>query len=163
MSLFSPLRRTLLAASVLALSIGSLSAPAFAAETIAPIFSTAAGAIRGYDPVAYFKLNKPVKGNAKFTTQWQGASWHFSSKANLDAFVSDPEKYAPQYGGYCAYGVAQGYTPETDPAAFQVRDNKLYLNLSQVVLKKWQMDIPGYVKDADENWPALKAGTYVEK
>lgn len=163
MPLFSNYRRNFLAACMVALSIGSMSAPASAAEAIKPIFSTAAGAIRGYDPVAYFKQNKPVKGNAKFTTQWQGASWHFSSQDNLDAFVANPEKYAPQYGGYCAYGVAQGYTPATDPAAFQVRDDKLYLNLSKAVLKKWQMDIPGYVKDADENWPALKAGTYVEK
>jgi YHS domain-containing protein len=163
MSLSYVIRRKFLAVSTLALFIGSMSAPVHASDVIKPIFSTAAGAIRGYDPVAYFKLNKPVRGSAKFKTEWQGAIWHFSSQDNLDAFVASPEKYAPQYGGYCAYGVAQGYTPETDPAAFQVRDNKLYLNLSKAVLKKWQMDIPGYVKDANENWPALKAGTYVEK
>lgn len=130
---------------------------------IAPIFSTEEGAIRGYDPVAYFKLNKPVKGDKNLHTTWREAEWHFSSLANLDAFKADPEKYAPQYGGYCAYGVAQGYTPKIDPSAFKVTGGKLYLNLSPVVLKKWKKDIPGYVTEADKNWPALKAGTYVEK
>ncbi|WP_295764007.1 YHS domain-containing (seleno)protein [Undibacterium sp.] len=133
------------------------------AFAIAPIFSTEEGAIRGYDPVAYFKQNKPVKGQKDLSTTWQGAQWHFSSQANLDAFKAEPEKYAPQYGGYCAYGVAQGYTPEIDPSAYKVLNGKLYLNLSPVVLKKWKKDIPGYVKDADKNWPELKAGTYVEK
>ncbi|AZP13343.1 YHS domain-containing (seleno)protein [Undibacterium parvum] len=133
------------------------------AFAVAPIFSTEEGAIRGYDPVAYFKQNKPVKGRKDLSTTWQGAQWHFSSQANLDAFKADPEKYAPQYGGYCAYGVAQGYTPEIDPSAYKVLNGKLYLNLSPVVLKKWKKDIPGYVKDADKNWPELKAGTYVEK
>lgn len=163
MSLFSTYRRNFLAASMLALALGGVATHAVASEKIRPIFSTEAGAIRGYDPVAYFTLNKPVKGSAQFSTEWQGATWHFSSGANRDAFVAEPEKYAPQYGGYCAYGVAQGYTPETDPAAFKVLNNKLYLNLSKAVLKKWQMDIPGYVKDADQNWPTLKAGTYVEQ
>jgi len=163
MSLSSSSRRSLLVCSVLAISAASMSAQALAADAIAPIFSTKAGAIQGYDPVAYFLLNKPVKGSANFTTKWQGATWYFSSRNNLDAFVASPEKYAPQYGGYCAYGVAQGVTPETDPAAFVVRDNKLYLNLSKSVQKLWQQDIAGYVKDANNNWPALKAGTYVNK
>lgn len=133
------------------------------AFAIAPIFSTAEGAIRGYDPVAYFKQNKPVKGSKSLHTTWQGAEWHFSNQANLLAFQADPEKYAPQYGGYCAYGVSQGYTPEIDPAAYKVLNGKLYLNLSPLVLKKWKKDIPTYVRDADQNWPELKAGTYVEK
>lgn len=164
MHLFSIHRRNFLATSTLAFALGSLVvAPAHASDAIKPIFSTEAGAIRGYDPVAYFKLNKAVKGKASITTEWQGATWHFSNAANRDAFAADPEKYAPQYGGYCAYGVAQGYTPEIDPAAFKVLNNKLYLNLNQTVLKKWKLDIPGYVKDADQNWPELKAGTYVEQ
>lgn len=128
-----------------------------------PIFSTEEGAIRGYDPVAYFKQNKAIKGHKDLSTTWQGAEWHFSSQANLNAFKAEPEKYAPQYGGYCAYGVAQGYTPEIDPSAYKVANGKLYLNLSPAVLKKWKKDIPGYVKEADKNWPELKAGTYVEK
>jgi YHS domain-containing protein len=142
------------------LLIAAATQSAFAIE---PVFSTKAGAIRGYDPVAYFTQHKPVKGKTNLVYEWQGAKWHFANKENLEAFTATPEKFAPQYGGYCAYGVAQGYTPETDPAAFQVVDDKLYLNLSKVVLKRWQQDIPGYVKDANENWPQLKAGTFVEK
>lgn len=133
------------------------------ALAIAPVFSTEDGAIRGYDPVAYFTQHKAVKGEKNLSFTWQGAQWHFSNQANLEAFKADPEKFAPQYGGYCAYGVAQGYTPEIDPQAYKVVGGKLYLNLSKGVLKKWQKDIPGYVKDANQNWPQLKAGTYVEK
>jgi YHS domain-containing protein len=133
------------------------------AFAIDPVFSTKDGAIRGYDPVAYFKMNKAVKGSKKYSTMWQGAEWHFSSQNNLDAFIAEPEKFAPQYGGYCAYGVAQGYTPEIDPHAFAVRDGKLYLNLSKVVLQRWKQDTPGYIAEANKNWPELKAGTYVEK
>jgi len=155
-------RRSLLI-KLFAAAVFTLAGSTAFADPIAPIFSTQAGAIRGYDPVAYFKLNKPVKGKANLSYEWQGATWHFSNQANLDAFKADPEKYAPQYGGYCAYGVAQGYTPETDPYAYKVVDGKLYLNLSKVVLKRWQEDIPGYIKDANQNWPELKAGTYVEK
>lgn len=136
---------------------------ALAGPQIAPVFSTAEGAIRGYDPVAYFKQNKAVKGSKDLHYTWQQAEWHFANQANLEAFKANPEKFAPQYGGYCAYGVAQGYAPEIDPQAFKVTNGKLYLNLSRAVLKKWQQDIPGYVKDADKNWPELKAGTYVEK
>ncbi|MBY0574754.1 MAG: YHS domain-containing protein [Undibacterium sp.] len=158
MSLSTSIKSFVIAAICIVAS--SVATSAFAID---PIFSTKEGAIRGYDPVAYFSKHKAVKGSEKFTTQWQGANWHFSSQANLDAFKSDPEKYAPQYGGYCAYGVSQGYTPEIDPQAFHVREGKLYLNLSKVVLKKWRQDIPTYITDANKNWPELKAGTYVEK
>lgn len=157
---FSLAKRSTLIKSVSALCFIMAGGSAFA---IAPIFSTEEGAIRGYDPVAYFKQHKPVKGQKKLTTTWQGAQWHFSSQANLDAFKADPEKYAPQYGGYCAYGVAQGYTPEIDPSAYKVTNGKLYLNLSPLVLQRWKKDIPAYVAEADKNWPELKAGTYVEK
>ncbi|WP_338845901.1 YHS domain-containing (seleno)protein [Massilia sp. W12] len=141
----------------------TLCASAWAGQPVAPVFSTAEGAIRGYDPVAYFTEKKAHKGKPELRHVWQGATWHFASQSNLDAFKAQPEKYAPQYGGYCAYGVAQGYAPEIDPQAFKVVDGKLYLNLSQRVLKRWQKDIPGYVQAADKNWPELKAGTYVEK
>lgn len=133
------------------------------AFAIDPVFSTKDGAIRGYDPVAYFTEHKAVKGKKNISYEWQGATWHFASEAHREAFKQSPESYAPQYGGYCAYGVAQGYTPEIDPHAFQVHEGKLYLNLSKVVLKRWREDIPGYIRDANQNWPELKAGTYVEK
>ena len=128
-------------------------ASAMAAHAIPQVFSTKDGAIRGYDPVAYLTENRAVKGQKAITYNWNGAVWHFASKANLEAFKADPTKYAPQFGGYCAYGVAEGYTPETDPQAFKVVDNKLYLNLSKYVAQQWEKDIPGYIKAANENWP----------
>jgi len=161
--LFSSARRGYLVKAFAAVLFTIAGASAFAGEKPPAIFSTEEGAIRGYDPVAYFKQNKPVKGKKELSYKWQDAEWHFSTQANLDAFKANPEKFAPQYGGYCAYGVAQGYTPEIDPASFKVVSGKLYLNLSPEVLSRWKEDIPGYVKDADKNWPELKAGTYVEK
>ena len=159
MSLPLPLRSSLIKFFSIVL-LGLMGHSAFA---VAPVFSTEEGAIRGYDPVAYFKQHQPVKGSKDLHITWQEAQWHFSSAENLAAFQANPEKYAPQYGGYCAYGVAQGYTPEIDPTAYKVHNGKLYLNLSHAVLKKWKKDIPSYVKDANKNWPELKAGTYIEK
>jgi YHS domain-containing protein len=117
------------------------------------VFSDSGAAIRGYDPVAYFTSGKPVKGSKEFTTRWRGATWHFASAENRDRFAAAPEKYAPQYGGYCAYGVSQGYTVSIDPAAWTVVDGKLYLNYSTSVRRTWEKDIPGYIRKADVNWP----------
>ena len=117
------------------------------------IFSDRAGAIRGYDPVAYFTEGKPVKGKTEFTHQWKGATWRFASAANRDRFAAAPEKYAPQYGGYCAYGVASGYAVKTEPDAWSVVDGKLYLNYDRNVQASWVKDVPGYVRKADANWP----------
>ncbi|MCB1462998.1 MAG: YHS domain-containing protein [Nitratireductor sp.] len=112
-------------------------------------------AINGYDPVAYFTENKPVEGSAAITTTWNGATWRFASAANRDAFVADPEKYAPQYGGYCAWAVSNGYTAGTDPRAFSISGGKLYLNYSRSVQARWAKDISGNVSKADANWPGV--------
>lgn len=120
-----------------------------------PVFSDGAGAIRGYDPVAYFEQKAPVKGDRAYSHQWNGATWYFSSAANRDRFAAAPEKYAPQYGGYCAYGVAQGYAPEIDPNAWKIVDGRLYLNFSPEVQSRWSRDIPGYIRKANANWPAV--------
>jgi YHS domain-containing protein len=117
------------------------------------VYSDSGTAIRGYDPVAYFTSGAPVKGSKEFTAQWRGATWHFASAENRDRFAQAPEKYAPQYGGYCAYGVSQGYTVSIDPAAWTVVDGKLYLNYSASVRRTWEKDIPGYIRKADGNWP----------
>jgi YHS domain-containing protein len=138
-----------------ALSLGLASVVMNIAYASPQVFEDKNGAIRGYDPVAYHLKHQPVKGKKTFTTQWHGATWRFANAENLALFQADPEKYAPQYGGYCAYGVAQDHKPEIDPNAFKVVDGKLYLNLSQHVLQKWQADIPNYVKDADKNWVDL--------
>jgi len=126
-------------------------APALAQKP--EVFAASGAAIRGYDPVAYFTESKPVKGDAKHTHQWKGATWRFASAANRDAFAAAPEKYAPQYGGYCAYGVAGGYTVSTVPEAWSVREGKLYLNYSAGVQRDWLKDPAGYVRKADANWP----------
>ena len=119
------------------------------------IFSDRSGAIRGYDPVAYFTQGAPVKGSEKFSHPWQGATWLFASAENRARFAAEPGKFAPQYGGYCAYGVAQGYAPEIDPSAWSIVEGKLYLNYSTSVRERWKTDIPGYIRKADANWPKV--------
>lgn len=121
----------------------------------APVYSDSAGAIRGYDPVAYFTQGAPVKGSKELTHRWNGASWRFASAQNRDRFAAAPEKYAPQYGGYCAYGVAGGYAVKIEPDAWSVVDGKLYLNYDRSVQASWKSDIPGYIRKADTNWPKV--------
>jgi YHS domain-containing protein len=110
-------------------------------------------AVGGYDPVAYFTQGKPVKGSEDFTLQHEGATWRFASAENRATFEADPAKYAPQYGGYCAYAVAKGSTAKAEPDAWTIHDGKLYLNFDKSVQAIWEKDIPGYVKKADANWP----------
>ena len=115
-------------------------------------------AIDGYDPVAYFNAGEPVEGSSEFEYRWMGATWRFASAADRDRFAADPEKYAPQYGGYCAYAVSQGTTASIDPEAWHIEGGKLYLNLSKKVQSIWLKDVPGYIGKADANWPKIKAG-----
>lgn len=139
--------RTLFLAAALAFA-----APALAQK--AEVYSSWLGAaIRGTDPVAYFTEGKPVEGSRKFTHEWKGATWRFASAANRDAFAAAPEKYAPQYGGYCAYGVANGYTVSTVPEAWSIVGGKLYLNYSLAVRSDWLKDVPGHIGKANANWP----------
>lgn len=113
-------------------------------------------AIKGYDPVAYFE-GKAMPGSAEFTYRWNDATWRFASGDNRDRFAVNPSAYAPQYGGYCAYGLAKGYKAPVDPTAWRVIDGKLYLNYSASVQQSWLTDVPGYVKQADANWTKLGA------
>ena len=112
-------------------------------------------AINGYDTVAYFTVGKPVKGLDALATEWMGAKWKFSSQANLDLFKANPEKYAPQYGGYCAYGVVQDSLVKVEPDQFTLRDGKLYLNYDADIQAKWLKDPAGFIKSADAKFPAL--------
>jgi YHS domain-containing protein len=123
----------------------------------APVYSDSSGAIRGYDPVAYFTEGRPVRGSREFTHPWRGATWRFASAENRERFAAAPEKYAPQYGGYCAYGVASGYAVKIEPDAWSLVDGKLYLNYDRSVQKTWQSDVPGHIRKADENWPRVLA------
>jgi hypothetical protein len=101
------------------------------------IFRDRAGAIRGFDPVAHFTEGRPVKGSEQYTHAWNGAIWRFSNPDHRDRFAAAPEKYAPQYGGYCAYGVAQNYAVSIDPQAWSIVDGELYLNYSKSVRETW--------------------------
>lgn len=113
-------------------------------------------ALKGTDVVAYFTEGKAVEGTPQFVHRWHDAEWRFASAANRDAFAREPEKYAPQYGGFCAWGMAQGYRAPIDPAAFRVLDGKLYLNYNRSVQSSWLKDIPGNVTKADDNWTRLR-------
>ena len=142
----------------LALFLGLL---AFAptAWAIDPIYTGyfSSKAVSGYDTVAYFTEGKPVEGSDAHTYEWMGATWLFSSAENLERFMAEPERYAPQYGGYCAYAVSRGSTASTDPTAWKIVDDKLYLNYSHSVKAQWEEDIPGNIAKADANWPTLLA------
>jgi YHS domain-containing protein len=124
-------------------------------------FEKDGAAIRGYDPVAYFSEGKPVQGIAAYTADYKGSKFQFVSQANRNAFVANPERYAPQYGGFCAYGTAGGYKAAIDPKAFTIVDGKLYLNYNADIQKKWSGDVRGYISKADKNWPEVSATTKV--
>jgi len=148
-------RRTLLIGAA-AVPFVAMLAPA-ARAGIAPIYAEDGIAIDGTDPVAYFTESAPVAGSPKITHDWNGATWQFSSQENKHAFASEPEAYAPQYGGYCAYAVSEGYTASTTPRAWKIVDGKLYLNYSRRIQRKWERDIPGRIASGDANWPTIIA------
>lgn len=122
-----------------------------------PFFATDGLALRGYDPVAYFIDGKPVKGSPEYEWEWGGVTWRFASADNRERFRNDPERFAPQYGGFCAWAVAHNYLYPVDPFAWKIVDDKLYLNANQRVQRNWERDIPGLIKRADANWPALRS------
>ena len=109
-------------------------------------------AIKGYDPVAYFKLGKAVKGKESFAFPWHGMTWHFSSMEHRDLFAADPGLYAPQYDGYCAWAMTESRLAITDPEVWKIVEGKLYLNCSQAAYEKWSRDIPGHIQKADAIW-----------
>ena len=121
----------------------------------ADIYNTKGIAVRGYDVVAYFTEAMPVKGTKEYQHQWNGAVWYFSNAEHLEKFIQTPEMYAPQYGGYCAYAVAQGSTAPTDPQAWTITNDKLYLNFNKSIHKKWQSNQSENIKKADMNWPGV--------
>jgi hypothetical protein len=114
-------------------------------------------AIDGADAVAYFTQARAVEGSSKFTHRWMGAKWRFASAANRDAFAADPEKYSPQYGGYCAWAVAQGTTAPIEREAWKIVGGKLYLNYSKSIQARWEKDVPGNIRKGDGNWPGIRA------
>ncbi len=155
----TPSRRRFLALGALGLA-GSLAlasglvTPA-SAETMTFTGFDSKLALDGYDAVAYFTENKPVKGDAAHSLTHDGVEWHFASAANRDAFAAEPAKYAPQYGGHCAWATAQNKVAPGDPNVWKIVDGKLYLNYNANVQTRWNKDIPGFITKADANWPGL--------
>lgn len=146
-------RRTFLA-SAATMPFATLAATrAFAAQP--PVFATGGVAINGFDPVAYFTDSKPVLGLAAHTVDWDGAMLQFASDQNKAMFESDPVKFAPKYGGYCAYAVSKGYTAETVPEAWHIHEDRLYLNFSKSVQALWTVRKRHHIRSADANWPSV--------
>lgn len=112
-------------------------------------------AVKGYDVVAYFTDGKAVEGSSSFTVEHGGVTYRFASAAHRDAFVKEPARYAPQFGGFCAWAVSRNYTADVDPQAWKIVEGKLYLNYSPSVQAKWSEDIPGNISKGQANWPAL--------
>ncbi len=147
-------RRLFLSLSAAAFLAGTISTlPAYAAQP--PVFATNGVAIHGYDPVAYFTMSKPVEGDAAITSDLEGATFRFASAKHKALFDADPEKYAPKYGGYCAYAVSKGATATTVPEAWSIHDGRLYLNYSTGVHRTWLKDVEGNIERADANWPGV--------
>ena len=144
------MKRTILIAFIAFLGIAQAKAQK------SEIFAPGGKAIKGYDPVAFFTESKPVKGADSLSYQWKEATWLFASRKNLEAFKSDPDKYAPQYGGYCAYGLSQGHKAPTQTDTWTVVNDKLYFNYNSKVKELWVKDQPSLIKTADEKWPAIK-------
>lgn len=136
----------------LAAAAGAMAPDAARADT----FTENGVAVKGHDSVAYFTQARPVRGSSEFTARHGGATYHFASAANRDAFAANPARYAPQYGGYCAWAVSQGYKAPIIPEAWTVMGGKLYLNASRGVQRRWQSDAPGFIAKADATWPALR-------
>lgn len=155
-----PIRRLLLSAiASTTVAITLLPAPSFAYKESSPSainVDTKGVALKGYDPVSYFTGSTPAHGKANITAQYDGATYHFVSRTNRDKFNAAPEQYAPQYGGFCAIGVALGKKLDVDPLAYRVVDGKLYLNVSKDVQQRWLDDVPGNITNAEKGWPALK-------
>lgn len=112
-------------------------------------------ALRGYDAVAYWTDGRPLQGVADFEHRWNGAMWRFSTAASRDMFAKDPARYAPEFGGYCAYAVSRGYTADGDPKVWRIVDGRLYLNYSRRAQTLWEEDIPGNIAKGRINWPGV--------
>ncbi len=129
-------------------------------------------AVSGYDPVAYFSLEQSavgskqpsaIPGKASITADWNGAKWAFASEENRDRFLANPEKYAPQYDGHCAYGLAKGGKVPANPNLWRIVDGKLYLNITPNVVNFWEEDITGFIETADNNWSSKETAPASDK
>ncbi|MDU0460735.1 MAG: YHS domain-containing (seleno)protein [Geobacteraceae bacterium] len=113
--------------------------------------------IRGYDPVAFFTQGRAVPGSPEFSTEYGGGTYLFATAVNRDTFRADPERYAPRYGGFCAYGVAVGKKFDIDAGSWRIKDDKLYFNLNPQILETWSKDVDGYISKSEDNWPLIRS------
>ena len=135
-------------------AIALLSASAFAGDLV-NVSGASKAAVSGYDTVAFFTDSKPVNGSPFIAADYEGATYYFATEEHKKLFTENPAKYAPQCGGFCAYGVGLGKLFPVDINTWQVRNGKLYLNLNPDILKKFNADFEGNVAKADKNWPGL--------
>jgi YHS domain-containing protein len=148
------MKRTVLYAICLHLLLTTFSHAAFALDPIY-VGGSDRAAIKGYDTVAYFTEGKAVAGKKEYTHEYMGATWYFASKEHLEKFIAAPEKYAPQYGGYCAYAISRNTTASIKPEVFNIYEGKLYLNYNAGVQKKWLKNKEERIETADQHWPEL--------
>ena len=140
----------------LALFAVLVAAPASAAPAAPAVYVNSAGlGAQGHDPVAFFTEGKPVKGSASYELKWNGAKWRFASAQSLAAFTADPARYAPQFGGYCAWAVSQHYLAPGDPNFWKIVDGKLYLNANGRAKQLWEADQAEAIARGHANWPAV--------
>ena len=139
----------------IAVASASFAAPAYADQ--APVHTSLLSrvAVGGYDPVAYFTDGRAVRGSADHRITHQGYEYRFASAEHLAAFRANPSRYLPQYGGYCAWAVSQGYTAPGNPNNWRVVDGKLYLNYNDEIQTRWERDISGFIRSANTNWPSV--------
>ncbi len=145
--------RRFISAVAAIVAAGLIAGPAIAGGAVnKTVFGTA---LKGYDVVAYHTVGKPVEGSQRISYRWRDATWRFASVKHRDLFAADPERYAPAYGGYCAYGMAQGAKVDIDPSAWHIVDGTLYLNVNKRVQQTWKTDISGYIARANRHWQRL--------
>lgn len=149
---------------VISLRLAVILAPVLLAAACAEVeaqsvVNTAEGvAIHGYDAVAYHTEGRPVPGNDRFSFQWEGAEWRFASAENRDLFASDPQRYAPAYGGYCAWAVSRNGIADIDPSAFVIHNGRLYLNINERFNRRFSSDLAANIQRAEQNWPGVRSG-----
>lgn len=149
--------------AVLTVVLGIAGAMTLRGQTPGSINAANGVAIQGYDAVAYHTRQEAVKGERSFRHVWRGVTWLFASSENRDAFAASPEKFMPEFGGFCAYGVSRGYAVDIDPQAFSIVDGRLYLNYSKGVQRTWNQDRAGHIDKARRNWPKVSADLEKEK
>lgn len=154
MPTMSPSRRTLLAWSAALLVLG-VPRQGRAADKPAVFTGLVEGVgAGGYDVVSYHQ-GQPRPGDPGISAPWNGATWRFATEANRQAFLADPERYAPAFGGYCAWAVAEGYTAKGDPQVWHIENGRLFLNYNRAIGRRWARDIAGNISRGDANWPQV--------